>query len=308
MWRRGGVLVVLLCSGAVGAAPPVSPRTTVVVFPFAARAEEQRIFGHSLARAVGKSLEGGERLKVIVAPQRPRGDDPTRAAAAARELHADLAVVGTIAPTSGNEVQLGATVIDAAGGAAAGPPAEVRAGLERLDEGAGALGRALRPQLEAWRRSTRAVAPDARPGAVLVYGVAASVGAEGDVRVPATRSAYVFVHRHLGLRPQPDATYGFVPVTTAAAAATGAGCRGALMLRIERLVAGGVGRQAEARLALRVVAAGGRPWRERTVTVAVEHRPGERRAGLAKRAVMAALQQAMPEILAVLGPIPTTPR
>jgi TolB-like protein len=292
------LVVVGLLAGARGAA--AQPRRAVVVFPFAARAPEQRIYGHGLARAVARTLEPSPRLRVIVAAQRPASEQPAALAAAARALGAEVAVVGLIEPQAGDQVRLRAVVL--ARGARDGAPAEVRASLERLDEGAGELARLLRPRLEA------AAAPASAPasqtvGALLVYGVDAPVvAALPDVRVPATRAAYVFVRRRLRLRPVPDAHYGLVAVPAAAAAAAAAGSRGALLVRLERLGPAPGGLPAtDGRVVVRVVAADGQRWRDRVMTVRADTRFGETRDRLAQRIVAGALERALPELDEVLG-------
>ncbi|HEY3352363.1 MAG TPA: hypothetical protein VGQ83_03875 [Polyangia bacterium] len=301
---EGRLLVVIALLAGAGPAAAQPRRTAVVVFPFAARTAEQRIYGQSLARAVAKSLETAPGLRPIVATQRPASDEPAPLAAAARALGGELCVAGVIEPDRADHVRLHAVVVNVARRTRQGPPTDVVARLERLDEAAGELARALRPGLEGPAAPPASSPASQAAPALLVFGVDAPVaGAGPDVRVPATRSAYLFVRRRLHLKPVPEARYGFTGVATAAAAAAAAGCRGALMVRVERLTATpGQPPGTDGRVTLRIVAADGRRWRDRAVAVRVQHFYGEPRDRVAQRIVASALERALPELEEVLGP------
>ena len=279
-----------------------APRPRVVIFPFAARGAEQRIYTHTLAKAVAKAIDG-QLLETQVADKRPAGDDAAAFASAARALGGALAVVGDVGPGGTDEVQLRAHLVDVAAGAKTGTVVETRAQVERLDQGAAVLGGALRAQAEVWlQRAGPATQP--RGPAALVYGVEVPVGPEGvDARVAATRTASRLVRRELRHRPIPVPTYGLVPTKVAAMAAADAGCVGAIMMRIDMLslVQGRVP-TAVARVTLRAVSADARVVRERTLTVSVARHPTEGRDVVASRVVTEVMGRLATDLRQVLAP------
>jgi hypothetical protein len=277
-------------------------RPRVVIFPFAARGAEQRIYTQSLAKAVAKAIDG-QLLETRVAEKRPPGDEPAAFADAARALGGALAVVGDVGPGGPDEVQLRAYLVDVGRGAMTGTVVETRAQVERLDQGAAVLGGALRAQGEAWLpRAGPATQP--RGPAALVYGVEVPLGPEGvDARVAATKTAYRIVRRELRHRPIAAPAYGLVPTRVAAAAAADAGCTGAVMMRFDTLslVEGRVP-TAVARVTLRAVSADARVVRERTLTVNVARRVGEGRGVVASRVVTEMMGRLAADLRQVLAP------
>lgn len=280
-----------------------APRTRVVVFPFAARGAEQRIYTKSLAQAVARALDGAL-LETRIAGSRPSGDDAAFAAAA-RTLGAALAVVGDVGPGGADEVHLRAYLVDVGRRSLTGTAVETRAQVERLDQGAAVLGGALKAQAEAWLQKA-APATQPRPPLALVYGVDAPLVADGvDPRVAATRTAYRFVRRELRHRPVPVATYGLVPARVAATAATEGGCTGAIMMRIDQLsLLQGRVPTAVARVTVRAVSADARVVRDRAVTVTVARRAGEGRDVVASRVVAEAFGRLVADLRQVLAPRP----
>jgi hypothetical protein len=277
-------------------------RPRVVIFPFAARAAEQRIYTHTLAKAVGKAIDG-QLLETLVAQKRPVSDDSESFAAAARVLGGVLAVVGDVGPGGADEVQLRAQLVDVAAGRMTGTAVETRAQVERLDQGAAVLAGALRAQAEAWlQRKGPATQP--RGPAALVYGVEVPVGPDGvDARVAATRTAYRIVRRELQHRPIASPTYGLVPTKVAASAATDAGCAGAIMMRVDSLsLPPGRVPTAVARVTLRAVSADAQVVRERTLTVTVARGPTEGRDVVASRVVTEVMGRLAADVRQVLAP------
>jgi hypothetical protein len=300
--RRLVALVVTACAVTAAADAAAARRTRVVIFPFAARSAEQRIYTKSLAQAVAKALDGAL-LETRIVGTRPAGDDHAAFAAAARAQGGALAVVGDVGPGGTDEVQLRARLIDATRKSVTGSAVETRAQVERLDQGAAVLGAALKAQAEAWlQRQGPATQP---PGPMaLVYGVDAPLGSDGiDVRVAATKTAYRFVRRELQYRPIPITTYGLVPTRVAAMAAADAGCTGAIMMRIDQLnlVEGRVP-TAVARVTMRAVSADARVTRERTLTVSVARRLDERRDVVATRVVAEVFGRLVADLRQALAP------
>jgi hypothetical protein len=299
---RLAALAVAACVVTVAADAAAAPRTRVVIFPFAARGAEQRIYTNSLAKAVAKALDG-VLLETRVADKRPAGDDTAAFAAAARTLDGALALVGDVGPGGPDEVHLRAHLIDVGRRVATGTAVETRAQVERLDQGAAVLGGALKAQAEAWlQRAGPATLP--RGPAALVYGVDAPLSADGvDARVAATKTAYRFVRRELRHRPIPVATYGLIPTRVAAMAAAEAGCAGAIMMRIDQLslVPGRIP-TAVARVTVRGVSADARVVRERTLTVSVARRPGEGRDVVSSRVVAECFGRLIADLRQVLAP------
>jgi hypothetical protein len=294
--------VAALACVALAAEAGAAPRPRVVIFPFAARAAEQRIYTQSLAKAVAKAIDG-QLLGARVAEKRPPGDQTAAFADAARALGGALAVVGDVGPAGADEVLLRARLVDVGRGAFTGTEVETRAQVERLDQGAAVLAAALRAQAEAWlQRAGPATQP--RGPAALVYGVEVPMGPDGvDGRVAATKTAYRVVRRELRHRPIAAPTYGLVPVRVAATAATDAGCTGAIMMRVETLaLVQGQIPTAVARVTLRAVSADARVVRERTVTVNVARRAGERRDAVAARVVAEVLGRLAGDLRQVLAP------
>jgi hypothetical protein len=297
-------LAAATCVVTVAADASAARRTRVVIFPFAARGPEQRIYTNSLAQAVAKALDG-TLLETRVAGKRPAGDDPAVFAAAARTLEGSLAVVGDVGPGGPDEVQLRAYLIDVARRAATGTVVETRAQVERLDQGAAVLGGALKAQAEAWLQRA-APATQASGPAALVYGVDAPLGSDGvDARVAATKTAYRFVRSELRHRPIAGPTYGLIPARVAAMAAAAADCTGAIMMRIDEVsfLEGRVP-TAVGRVTLRAVSADARVVRERTLTVNVARRPGEGRDVILSRVVAEVFGRLIGDLRQVLAPRP----
>jgi len=275
----------------------------VVVFPFASRSPEVRIFAMSLAQAVVKGL-GGVPLEGVQAAKRPFAEDATAVASDAAALGGALAVIGEVGTVEQEEVRLSARLIDVAAKAEEGVPVETRIAASRIDEGASVLAAALRARALAWLGKAKA-AERATLAPLLVYGVDVPLGPDGaDARVAATRAAYKYVRREFRCRPVPAPTYGIVATKVAALQAAQAGCRAAIMVRVESLWhEAPTAQAAQARVFVRMVSADGARARDRVLSFQLERKVGETREALASRAVTEALRRLAYDLRTVVGPL-----